>query len=431
MAVRPRLSIAPVPQASVTADTKVGGSSAASVKVGLNPLAGNIGVTPRLRIGDSKNAGTGSSLGGTGGGIVGASMGGPAGAAVGQAVGSGLGSGIASASDKAFGGGRDSEESEKRTKFYSAIRDAGLIGDDYEATNPDGSTFRLDDDSTHSWRAPGKRVDGIGERDLFNYEIDYTNDMDYVAGMAGITLARTIGGGTGKNIDQTGNAMGNGFLGKVGYGNELTPENFNVVMGNARSHYAKAGIKSKEDALSLANQMYAEGRINDFDYGVAQQSAALVFDNNFGLAQQLMGGRWNGIKTASKTPDAPARSQNNPRRVNSPKISAAEAMASVRPYFDEYRKRNPLPKTKTSASGGAASLATGLGLITTIAGGAAAADKASGGAISGAITDFAEYIGLVDTPDPANVEVVDGIGAIDGAISEGEYDLGSDYTLDF
>lgn len=448
MKVKPRFSIGlGGPRAGVDASTEVGGNSQASVSVGVNPLSGGVGVTPRLRIGDSPNAQLGSSIGGTAGAAVGSTFG-PAGAMVGSAMGSAAGSIAASkprialaAADPITGGAlaladkigisnRGDKGSDKRAALFSAFRDAGLIGADYESTQPDGTTFKLDDNTTHSWKNPGQRVDNLGERDLYGYEIDYTNDMDYVSGMAGITLSRMLSGGTGKNIDQAGNSLGNAFLGSVGFGNELTQKNFNTVMSNARAQYAKVGVKSKEDALTLANQMYAESRLNDFDYGVAQQTASLVFDQDFGLAQQLMGGRWNGVKTAGKTPDASERKEPDTTTVHSPKISAQEAMASVRPYFDEYRRRNPLPGRQQGAS----NIASGVGLISSLAGAYTVANRASGGVIGEAVTDtardFAEYIGLIEAPT-SDVGVVDGVGGIDGAITEGEYDLGSDYSLDF
>lgn len=395
----------------------IGGSSEASLSVGISPFSGNVGASPRLRIGNSRRAAQGSSYGGTLGGAIGSSAG-PVGAVVGSFGGSAAGSIAGGISDKAFGGGTDAKETDQREGFYDNLRESGLVDENWTVSNPDGSTFTFDDGGSHSWKSPDRRVDGIGDRNLYSYEIDYTNDMDYVAGMAGVSLSRMTGGGANKPIDQAGNALGNSFLGKVGYGNELTQQNFDSVMTNARASYAKKGIKSKEDMLTVANQMYSEGRINDFDYGVMQQTAGMVFDGNFGMAQQLMGGRWDGIKTAGKG-QAGAR-QNRPGRIYSPVLSPEEAQLSVQPFFDSYRKRFPVPKQ----SKGGNKLAQGLGLIGAFGGAFSLANNASGGVIGETIKDgakdFAEYIGLTDAPEVPEIT--------DGSIYEG---VGGDYSLEF
>lgn len=192
-------------------DVTVGGS----VGVG----SGGVGVTPTVQIGDSKSASTGGQIGGAIGTAAGAYFGGPVGAGIGSALGSAIGSGIGGLTSS-----KHSEETDKRKQVINAYKKAGLFDGDKTITYPDGSVWNFDSDAgqgqTHDWKDPSKAQGKIGERPLFNYEIDYTNDLDYVAGMAGISLSRLFAGDKNKQIDQTGNALGNSFLGKVGYGKD-------------------------------------------------------------------------------------------------------------------------------------------------------------------------------------------------------------------
>ena len=124
--------------------------------------------------------------------------------------------------------------------------------------------------------------------------------------MSGIALSRLLNGGKGKNVDQLGNQLGNAGLGKIGYGQELTPENFNTVMQNQRSMYAKAGIKSKSDAYALTDRMLKEGRINQIDAVTMQQAFNMMYDTNgYDTAKRLMAGRNRGAEVAHQNADVP------------------------------------------------------------------------------------------------------------------------------
>lgn len=340
--------------------------------VGIGPSGVKPGAT--VQIGDSPGAAQGSNVGGTAGSLAGAAVGGPVGALAGSVGGSAVGSAVG---DLFSGNTQAQKETKARDSVFSSFNDGGLL-DDHKLTNPDGSVWDVKGDRNHDWKYGDKKVNDIGERQLFSYEADYTNDLDYLGSMAGITLSRLFAGGKGKGVDQAGNSLGNAFLGKLGYGADFTKENFAVVTNNARAAYGRAGIQSKDDLLALANKAFSEGRINDSDYGVTQQVAGLVFDDNFSLGQQLMAGRWDGLKTASKTPTSgaaqtgDAQPANRPGRIYSPVISPEEALLSVKPFFDFYKANYPVRKPSSSLKNGATAaqiiggVTAGAGLYNTV-----------------------------------------------------------------
>jgi hypothetical protein len=363
------------------------GNSSLSVGASFNPANGDVGVKPNLTIGNSPGAQAGGSLGGTAGGLVGtlATGGSPVGAAIGSLGGSALGSTL---------GGLTSSSISKERKRREALRkqwgDLGIFDENGQFLLPDGSTFRFgNEDENHSWKNPSKAVKD-GNRRLYGYETDYTADTDYISGMAGISLSRLLNGGRGKPVDQLGNEIGNQLLGSVGYGADFNQKNFSTVMNNARSVYAASGIQSKDEYLALANEAYGQGRLNDADYAVAQQTASMVFDNDYNLATTLMANRWDGLGTASKQKtseggkQAPQGRQNRPGRIYSPVVSPEEAMLSVQPFFDYYernRPRSPVPSQSIpNLAQGAAIAAGAAGLYGTI-------NRATGGALGNALRE--------------------------------------------
>lgn len=365
----------------VNAGTNVGD---ANVGVGVGVGAGGVQVGPSLTFGDSKEAGTGAAVGSTAGAVVGSVLL----PGIGTVAGSFIGGALGSAVGGQFAGGPDTKQRKKRDSIFNAFRDMGLFNtdsDDYIL--PDGTTYSFNSEEKHSWKNPGKRVDGIGDRDLFSYEIDYTNDLDYTSGMVGLSLSRLLTGGKGREIDQVGSEMANGFLGKVGRGGELTKENFDNTMGNARSFYAKAGINSKDEMLALASQGHAQGRYNDTDFAVMQQAATMLFDNDFNTAAKLMAGRWKGVETAAKTPlGGEGGSQNRPGRIYSPQISSEEAALSVQPLLDKYRKG-----IKGSSGKAAMNFAQGVAAAAGIAKTLQSIDKLSGGTVKDLIKGAKDY----------------------------------------
>lgn len=418
----------------------LGGDVQFGVGVGYNVYGGGVGVTPTVTIGDSEQAKTGSQVGAAAGAAVGTAIL----PGIGTAVGSFLGSAAGSVIGDQFRDSVNQREKNKRDSVINRLKDQGFVGEDYIWHNPDGSTFDLSDEKT---TRPWARKLSDDAPDLTPYQIDFSNDPDYTAGMMGITLARIMGGGITKHIDQTGNRFGNAFLGSVGYGNVLTPETFATISTNARAAYAKSGIKSKEDMLALANQMFADGRINDTDYAVMNQTAGLVYDNNFSAAQSLMGGRWRGVGLAASTPSGGSagsgNSGGNPR-VHSPFISGEEAQASVQSLLDIHRRgveRNGLNRPSRGLRN-AASLAQAAGLVSSAAGVYRGINQATNGALNQYVNDglqgLREALGLGnETPQDQSAIQGNGGGSggaefgLDGEISPGEYDLDSSGALDY
>lgn len=383
----------------------------AGVGVGFKPSQGTFGVSPTITIGHGQNAQVGGAIGGAAGTAIGAGLLGPPGAIAGSAIGSAIGSTVGSLTGNLFGSDKYKKEHKQRDSVVNSFKQHGIFDADGSLQLPDGSTFIVGQPGTegqHGWKNPQKRVDKEGDRPLFNFETDYTNDMDYVASMAGTTLSRLVSGGKNKAVDQTGQQLGNAFLGKVGYGADLNNDNFSSVMTNARATYAKSGIETKEDLLALANKAFSEGRINDADYAVAQQTAGLVFDNNYNSAQSLMSGRWKGVSTASESPaNANPQGQSRSHGSRSPIVSPEEALLSLKPFFDMARQMYPIKRTGSHAG---VNIAQGVGLVTSGIGIYNALNNATGGGIGDALGSGASAIGdlLGLTDAPSELAPVDG-----------------------
>lgn len=199
-----------------------------------------------------------------------------------------------------------SDDQKSRDTVRSVFQKNGLSNSQYKVTLADGTQADIGIDG-HGGQHEVTNKDlltnehkNIGK--LNSWDIDYTNDLDYAAGMGGIALSRLINGGTGKAVDQLGNQLGNAALTNVGYNKEMNQETYGKTMQNMRAVYSQAGIKSKSDAFQLANQMYAEKRIDDTQLVSMHQAFNMIFDNNsIGTAQKLMVGRQQGIKVASET----------------------------------------------------------------------------------------------------------------------------------
>ena len=193
----------------------------------------------------------------------------------------------------------------QRNAVRDSLKGGNFVDDDYNITLADGTKFNIGVDGQegkHKFRDPSLVVDK-GPTEGHSYDIDWTNDLDYMSGMGGQSLMRMLSGGIKDETDKIGFQIGNGALSSVGFGKDMTPENFTKVTTNLRSVYAQAGIKSKSDAYQLSNQMYAEGRISETDMVTMQQSFNMIYDDN-GLqtAQALLGGRHGGIQAMAKDP---------------------------------------------------------------------------------------------------------------------------------
>lgn len=207
----------------------------------------------------------------------------------------------------AIGTGK-SKEQKARDSVRGYLKESGLIDQNNRVNNADGSSIDVGIDGRggqHTVRDSSKLTEHDRNlKKLSAYDIDYTNDLDYTAGIGGIALARLTGGGKSTSIDQIGSQIGNASLGKVGFGKDMTEANFKSVMSNLRAQYAKAGITSKADAFQLANQGFAEGRFNETDTRSIQLAANMIFDTDYRTAMNLMAGRFAGVKTAQDLKNA-------------------------------------------------------------------------------------------------------------------------------
>jgi len=370
--------------------------------------AGIGGVQPRIQIGDSTAAGLGATAGQIGGNIVA----GPIGGAVGSAAVSGQVAAIEKGVNmigNPFGGNK---EVQRQGKNRRSTRNS-LFGDTPQITLADGSMWDFNSsegEGLHDWKDPSW---GSRQGPLRKYDADFTNDLDYISAMGGISLARMLNGKSDTATDQVGSEMGNAFLGKVGYKGQFNQETFNHVVTNMRSVYAQKGINSKEEMLSLASTMNSQGRLSDPEYAVMKQTAGMVFDSDFNLATQLMSGRGKGLNAASKTgkessstSTTPQEGVNRPGRIYSPTLSPEEAFLSVQPLIDRYQQL--AGKNPRGASSTAATIAQGAGLISAIAGAGSAINKLTGGALSQGIRDI---MGLGNSDPGIDATTIGNVGS--------------------
>jgi hypothetical protein len=214
------------------------------------------------------------------------------------------------------------EDQVARDQVRARFKKMGLVDDNWNITLADGTLADIGmDGDTGAYMptdpeklqkyAPGGRSDGK----LAAYDVDFTNDVAYMASLGGTTLSRIISGGAAKNVDQLGGQLGNAFLANVDWQDgQLTEEKWRKIAANQRAVFARAGIKSKSDGLALVNQLYAEGRINEFEHTQMQQALAMMYNekNGWWLVQKLNSGRWNGVSVAADKKDV-----EDPRKVGS------------------------------------------------------------------------------------------------------------------
>lgn len=133
------------------------------------------------------------------------------------------------------------------------------------------------------------------------FDIDLDSDMDFFAGTAGIALNRILMGGDGQGhmaaIDQTGAQIGNAILsGTVGFGADMTKENFETVKKELLGQYSKAGIGTKEDYYAVVNELAAQKRITEEQQISMHQIANMMYDKDgYELSQKLYNHRQQAV----------------------------------------------------------------------------------------------------------------------------------------
>lgn len=198
-----------------------------------------------------------------------------------------------------------------RDSVRADLQKKGLVDDDFNIILADGSKANIGVDGNggiHEVRNKNQlTVDKngkVGDGKAAAYNTDYTNDLDYASGMAGVTLQRLLYGGRQETIDQMGAQLGNAFLSSVGYGQDMTEENFGKVMSNAKALYARAGIKSKEDGLRLLKMAAEQKRLSAADQAAAMQTFDMLYDQDaYKKGSALMSGRQVGMAKAGELPE--------------------------------------------------------------------------------------------------------------------------------
>lgn len=202
----------------------------------------------------------------------------------------------------AFSGGTQNKEHQGRNVVRKELKNSGFVDEDWQVTLANGMKANIGLDSKggeHTFRDPTLLGKGEKNRTLRAYDVDYTNDLDYSANMMTNALMRLKAGGKGTATDQIGGQLANAALSQVGFGKDLTEDNFASVQANARAFFDQNGVKSKEDAYALANQMFAEKRVSEMDLIALHQGINLAFDKDgFNTAQRLLSGRHKGIEVA-------------------------------------------------------------------------------------------------------------------------------------
>lgn len=116
-----------------------------------------------------------------------------------------------------------------------------------------------------------------------------TSDLSHIGNMAQVTINRLTQGGASAAIDGK-----NTLIPLTG---SLDVEPFQASVKQIRGQFSQGGIPSKEVGYMLANQAFAEGRLNESQHVTAQKTLDMVFDDNgYTLASKLATGKDKGIE---------------------------------------------------------------------------------------------------------------------------------------
>lgn len=173
-----------------------------------------------------------------------------------------------------------SETYSKWSKVDKVKQDRGVVGgsalvgglSDMTVSNP-YSLGAVITDATY------QNVDGVKDQ----------TDLEHVTHMSGITMHRLTAGEASKNVDKKG----------IDYktSGEFNQDTFEKAMKVARGRWSENGIPSREAAYQLANQAFAEGRLNHSQLVAAQRSIDMTFSTDgYRLAQKLNTGKNRGIE---------------------------------------------------------------------------------------------------------------------------------------
>lgn len=315
---------------------KVGGAVGGGVAGALAPMAtGYLGaVYGAYKMGQATQ-GRGDANSRMAGGVGGATAatglmiaGGPVGWVAGAAI---IASGVALGSVKT---GKDDEQY-RRDEVRSIMKNhAGLTDspESFTITMPDGSVADIGVDTRdHTRRVTNP--DAVGDNKYYtedglqSHDVDYTNDLDMVTSLPATALTQLLMGEQEKRTIQMGGQLTNAALGTVGFNADMSEENFNHVMQNLRSLYAKSGVTSKEGMMEIIAAAEESGKFDATSILRMRQSANLLYDEDaYNTAQQLMIGRQRGVEVGQEI----ANAQNGPEEIlDKPPASTVDAGAAV------------------------------------------------------------------------------------------------------
>lgn len=161
--------------------------------------------------------------------------------------------------------------------------DVGHDGSGSRATfiNGDAKSIAHPERLTESDR--NSMTTGNGEiRGVLPYNVDYTNDLDFVGSLMLTGMIVPIGGTYQKQraseVPQMLGYMTNGITSNCG--REFTLANYKVMADNAKALYSKIGITNKQQMVNSMGEAYLYGQIDYNDYMNSLTAANLMYDDN-------------------------------------------------------------------------------------------------------------------------------------------------------
>lgn len=138
------------------------------------------------------------------------------------------------------------------------------------------------------------------------YNVDYTNDLDYMTSIAANTLTGMAFGGSSKSQGDMGGYLTNAATSQL-ESREFTYDNWVESMKNIRKFYSDSGITSAEMAYSTIDLYLSENKITEDQANEMRHGIALAFSGSpqesYELAQKLNENRWNGTEFEGAPPE--------------------------------------------------------------------------------------------------------------------------------
>lgn len=131
----------------------------------------------------------------------------------------------------------------------------------------------------------------------------YANEAIYFSVICGVSLSRLISGKKDSSVDEKGKEYAKAILMGLPKSEKVTESIFQALVTSIKGLYSYLGIKSKADVFQLANQAYAENRLNEMDTVSIQYIAEVLYDslNGYQMFLNILAGRFLGIHAALVT----------------------------------------------------------------------------------------------------------------------------------